>query len=348
MTDQLKNILIGLFVVAAVTIIVSMILFLKPTVGDGKQHINVRFTNIAGINMGTRVTFAGKPVGEVVAIQEIADARQKPTDESGRVYFYELALKVDSSVNIYNTDEVAIRTTGLMGEKAIAILPKAALEGVVPKEITHEMVYANSIDPLENTFNQMTKVATKVQTAVEHWDSWFEQNQTHVTEALTSFTDSMQSAHSVLNDLNSVTKEIAEGRGTLGRLLNTDDMYLRFSSLFGKAETLMNDLNHYGLLFQYDKRWQRSRTKKANILKSLETPKEFQEYFSTEVDTITTSLGRLTELLEKAQETTERTKIVQSEAFRRDFASLLRQAQSLTDSIKLYNEGLMTEEALED
>jgi phospholipid/cholesterol/gamma-HCH transport system substrate-binding protein len=348
MTDQLKNILIGLFVVAAVTIIVSMILFLKPTVGDGKQHINVRFTNIAGINMGTRVTFAGKPIGEVIDIREIANARQRATDETGKVYVYELVLKVDSSVSIYNTDEVAIRTTGLMGEKAIAILPRAPLEGVIAKEITHEMVYANSIDPLENTFNQMTKVATRIQTAVEHWDSWFEQNQQHATEALTSFTASMQSAHTVLEDLSSVTKEITQGKGTMGRLLSTDDLYLRFNSLFGKAETLMNDLNHYGLLFQYDKRWQRSRTKRANILKSLETPKEFHAYFEGEVDTITTSLGRLTELLERAQETTERAKVVQSEAFRKDFASLLRQAQSLTDSIKLYNEGLMTEEALED
>ena len=340
MTDQLKNIFIGLFVVAAATIIVSMILFLKPTVGDGKQHIRVRFTNIAGMNIGTRVTFAGKPVGEVVAIQEIEDARQRPTDEAGRVYFYELLLKVDSSASIYNTDEVAIRTTGLMGEKSIAILPRAASPGTIPKEITHEMIYANSIDPLENTFNQMTKVATRLQTAVEHWDTWFKENRQHASEAIASFASSMQSTQDIM-------KEIAEGKGTIGRFLSTDDMYLRFSSLFSKAEVLMNDLNHYGLLFQYDKRWQRSRTQKANALKSLQSPQEFQAYFASEVSTIATSLSRLTELLEKAQETAERSKIIQSEGFKRDFAALLRQSQSLTDSIKLYNEGLMAEEALE-
>ena len=404
MTDQLKNILIGLFVVAAITIMVAMILFLKPTVGDGKKMLHVRFANIAGINVGTRVSFAGKPVGEVISMEEIYNAREMPTDEPGRVYFYELALKVDSSVEIYNTDEVAIRTTGLMGEKSIAILPKAPPEGVIAKPITNETIYANSVDPLENTFKQMTKVATRVQVAVDHFDEWFEENRDILTQAITSFNGTMESMDKILTDadqqklvatigesvhllndnlvlvrsgldddqllhkaaalvgnlnqsmqafntdgvqamknINLITRDLSTGNGTLGRFLHTDDFYLRLNSLFGKAETLMNDVNHYGILFQYDKRWQRSRMKRANLLKSLDSPKDFHDYFESEVDTITTSLGRLTELLERAQESNEREKIVQSEPFRRDFAALLRQVQSLNDSIKLYNEELVAQ-----
>ncbi|MBS0625245.1 MAG: MCE family protein [Verrucomicrobia bacterium] len=402
MTDQLKNILIGLFVVAAITIVVAMILFLKPTVGDGKKTLHARFANIAGINVGTRVSFAGKPVGEVISIEEVYNAREVPTDETGRVYFYQLTLKVDSSVDIYNTDEVAIRTTGLMGEKSIAILPKAPPKGKIPKLIDSEIIYANSVDPLENTFNQMSKVATKIQTAVDNLDQWFEENRDPLTHAISSLDSTLKSVDKILTsadeqklipslressdllsqnlrlirtsldedqmlhkaadlmanlnkaaesfnvdgaqtlkNLNLISRDIATGTGTLGRLINSDDFYLRVNSLLGKGETLMNDINHYGVLFQYDKKWQRSRTKRANLLKSLDSPKEFHNYFEGEVDTITTSLGRLTELLERAQESTERTKILQSEAFRRDFASLLRQVQSLTDSIKLYNEELV-------
>ena len=409
MTDQLKNILIGLFVVAAITIVVAMILFLKPTVGDGKKTVFARFANIAGISVGTRVTFAGKPVGEVITIEEVYNAREVPTDESGRVYFYQLSLKVDSSVDLYSTDEVAIRTTGLMGEKSIAILPKAPPKGKVPKLITNEIIYANSVDPLENTFNQMTKVATRVQTAVDNFDQWFEENRDILTQAVGSFDGAMQSVDKVLtqtdqeqlipfiresvdllgqnlrlirssldNDqllhkaanlvgnlnksseafnqdgvqtmknLNLITHDISTGNGTLGRFINSDDLYLRLSSLFGKAETMMNDVNHYGVLFQYDKKWQRSRTKRANLLKSLDSPKEFHDYFEGEIDTITTSLGRLTELLDKAQETEERTKVVQSEAFKRDFATLLRRVQGLTDSIKVYNEELVGNSAVNE
>jgi phospholipid/cholesterol/gamma-HCH transport system substrate-binding protein len=145
-----------------------------------------------------------------------------------------------------------------------------------------------------------------------------------------------------LRYLSQAGRNIASGTGTVGRLINSEDFYLRLASVMGKVETLMNDINHYGILFQYDKSWQRSRTKRANILKSLETPGEFKAYFEGEVDTIQTAVGRLGELMDRAGKSTEREKIFQSEAFKRDFGSLLRQVESLAGSIRLYNEGLNT------
>ena len=176
MTDQLKNILIGLFVAVAIMIAVSMILFLEPNVGDGKQVLHVRFANVAGISVGTRVTFAGKPVGEVAAIEIVPNARDQRLDEHGRVFLYQLTLKLDSSVNFYTTDEVAIRTTGLMGERSIAILPKNPPSGKALEVVTDQVIYANSVDPLENSVNQVAKVAARIQATVDHLDGWFLQN----------------------------------------------------------------------------------------------------------------------------------------------------------------------------
>jgi phospholipid/cholesterol/gamma-HCH transport system substrate-binding protein len=400
MTDKMKNILIGLFVTTAVTIIVAMILFLEPKVGDGKKMLRVRFGNISGIVVGTRVAFAGKPVGEVTHIREISDARDHP-DEFGRVYFYELTLKTDSSVEIYDSDEIAVRSMGLMGEKSVAILPKASKSASL---ITDEIIYANSIDPLENTFNQMTKVCNRIEGTVAHVDSWFQENReplstsvgifnkavSNINETLATLEEkelipALRDSADLLNDnlryfrsglvddqilqkitylaehldeaarafnldgaaalrnLNEVVQSIATGKGTVGRLFAREDFYLHLNSLMSKAETLMNDINHYGILFQYDKTWQRSRTKKANLLKALETPKEFRTYFDGEVDAITTSLGRLSELLDRADNGDEKTKIAENENFKKQFAALLRSAQSLTDTIKLYNEGLTAE-----
>ncbi len=402
MTDQLKNMLIGLFVVAAITLAISMILFLEPSVGDGKKILHVRFANVAGINVGTRVTYAGKPVGDVTAISEVYNAREQPTDETGRVYLYELTLKVDSSVAVYNTDEIAIRTSGLMGEKSVAILPKAPPKGKVPVLITNQVIYANSVDPLENTFNQMTRVATQLQGSIDNFDDWFDENRDALSAAVKSFDGAMSKVETVLaqvedenlvpavtqsvnllsdnlrivkssleddqllskaanlitnidqavatfnidgaqtmKNLNIITHDIASGTGTLGRFITSDDFYLRLSSIMGKVETLMNDINHYGVLFQYDKSWQRARTKKANLAKALDTPSEFRSYFENEIDNIQTALGRLTEVLDRAEDSPERQRILNSEPFKRDFAALLRQAQALTDSIKLYNEELI-------
>ncbi len=402
MTEKMKNILIGLFVITSVTLVIGMILFLDPKIGDGKKTLEVRFANISGITIGTRVTFAGKPVGEIVTIREIHDAREAAADDTGRVYFYQLTLRIDSSVHVYNFDDIAIRTTGLMGEKSIAILPKTPPHGKTAHLITDQIMTANSIDPLDNTFNQISKVSNRMENTIEHLDKWFLKNQDHLSESIASFNQfidqgsallssidqtglvpSLSSASGKLNEnleiiksaltdddllhkiatlaetlnqagdafntdgvatlsnLQQITRDIAKGNGTIGRLITGEDFYLRLSSLLGKGETLMNDVNHYGLLFQYDKHWQRSRTKKANFLKTLEKPHEFRDFFEGEVDTITTSLGRLTELLDVAGN--ERKKIVENEQFKQQFGSLLRKVQSLNDALKLYNEGLIAD-----
>jgi len=145
-----------------------------------------------------------------------------------------------------------------------------------------------------------------------------------------------------LRNLNQISKDIASGSGTLGKFIVGDDFYLRIASLMNKGETVMNDINHYGILFQYNKQWQKHRTRKANLLKSLDTPQEFRNYFEGEIDSMTTSLGRLTKLMENAG-TEARSHIYQSSAFKTNFASLMRQVQGLTDSIKLYNEGLIAD-----
>jgi phospholipid/cholesterol/gamma-HCH transport system substrate-binding protein len=402
MTEKLKNILIGLFVITAVTVTVAMILFLDPKIGDGKKTLEVRFANISGITLGTRVTFAGKPVGEVVAIEEIKDARNHGADGSGRVYFYQLTLKLDSSVQVYSCDDIAIRSTGLMGEKSVAIIPKAAPVGQIATPIDNQIMTANSIDPLENTLNQIAKISHRTEVSLAHVDAWFSKNEEAISQSIIALHRALDAGGTVLNSidqnnlipsitsasqllqdnlalfktgledeqilhkigsvaddlsrsldtfntdgasilhhLSQVSRDLSHGTGTIGKLLSRDDFYLRLSSLLSKGETLMNDVNHYGLLFQYDKHWQRSRTRKANILKTLDTPREFRNYFESEVDTITTSLGRLTELLDLAG--TERKKVAESDQFKQQFSNLLRSVQSLSESLALYNQGLIAE-----
>jgi phospholipid/cholesterol/gamma-HCH transport system substrate-binding protein len=402
MNDRIKNILIGLFVTGAIAIMIIMVLFLKPVVGDGKQLLNVRFANIAGLSVGTRVTFAGKPVGEVVQIKEVQGARDEP-DAEGKIYLYQLTLKVDSKTKVYSCDEFAIRTSGLMGEKSVAILPKPTAKDRPAHLITTEVSFANSTDAFENTFNQVSRAAGRLESTIHHLDTWFQDNHLYVTNALKSFdgamggiegllslvdqeklvpavkesvdllNENMQLVKTGLDDdkllhkvasladgldqattffntdgaqtlrnLNQITKDVASGSGTVGRLFVGDDLYLRLASLMSKGETVMNDINHYGILFQYNKQWQKGRTKKASLLKALDTPQEFRNYFEGEVDTMTTSVGRLSELLDRAG-TEDRTRILQSDAFKRNFASLMRQVQGLTDSLKLYNEGLVAQ-----
>ena len=398
MIDYMKNMLIGLFVVVACALIVGIILFLEPSVGDGKEKLIVRFSNINGLSLGTRVMFAGKPVGEVVAIEQIPHAREQPTDELGQVYFYQLVLNIDSSVHVYNTDEITVQTSGLLGEKSIAIVPRSPPKGVKPTLITASTpVYAESVDPLESAFNELSQLSDKVEEALDKVIAWIDQNGQELGAAIKSFDDAMYEAsttlaeinknnvipdlqvsiqnfglamrniHQTLEELNDgetfhnlgitmrnaknasfalehVMDNVARGNGTIGKLFADDDTYLRVTAILSKLDTVMNDVNHYGFLFNLNKEWQRTRLKQATILNALNTPQNFRDYFNKEVDLINTSMSRLSMLVERAENSPERSKIFETNLFQKDFAELMIRAQSLYDNLRLYNEQLMSAE----
>lgn len=383
--------LIGLFVVIACGLFVGIILFLEPSVGDGKETLVVRFSNINGISVGTRVMFAGKPIGEVVKIEQIPHAREQPTDEIGQVYFYQLILHVDSSVHVYNTDEITVQTSGLLGEKSIAIIPKAPPKGVKPKLITAKTpVYAESVDSLESAMNEVSQLTDKMEETLDKIISWIDQNGFELGMAVRSFDDTMTQASIMLSDINQlgvienanksilqfdnlmqdasylaeqaidgrvvpnlsetldnlkyasrdldkIVHQIASGQGTIGKLVFDDNTYLQVNAILSKVNTLMNDVNHYGVFFNLNKQWQRSREKRATLLTALNSPDKFKNYFTEEVDSINTSMSRLSMLIEKAQDVGD---VKDSALFKKDFKELLEKTKTLLDNLKLYNEQL--------
>jgi phospholipid/cholesterol/gamma-HCH transport system substrate-binding protein len=391
MGEKTKNMLVGLFILLAVFFTFSIVLFLKPSVGDGKQTLYVRFSNINRITVGTRVTFAGKPVGEVVKIEEIHDARDQPSDVLGQVYFYQLVLKIDSHVKVYNTDEITVQTSGLLGEKSVAIIPKTPPKGVVPKLITNQPVYADSVDPIENTLHELGNLSIALEGTVQDIHTWLNENKDQVSYAIKWFGESMSQANIALTSFNEdkltqnfkqaaqdfshvmqqassamdqletddvfknigttmanftkasrsidlVTQSLADGTGTLGKLIRGDDFYLQMTDVMSKVETLMNDINHYGLLFNNNKQWQRLRLQRATLLNNLETADQFKNYFNQEIDQINTAMERLTMVVDRAE---EKHAVLETRDFREDFAELLRKVDTLADNLRLYNQKLV-------
>ncbi|MFV0340776.1 MAG: MlaD family protein, partial [Parachlamydiaceae bacterium] len=168
MNDPIKNILIGLFVFAAGLLVVFVILFLHPTVGDDAQTLRVRFANIDKVSTGTRVTYGGKPVGEVVEIRDIEEPQEaRKAGKDGFVYIYELVLKLDSKVNAYNTDQVSLRTSGLLGEKSVEITPQAAKPGQKPRLVTEEIIYANETGSVEETLKEFKELSDKIEATLD-------------------------------------------------------------------------------------------------------------------------------------------------------------------------------------
>ncbi|MEZ5314772.1 MAG: MlaD family protein [Chlamydiales bacterium] len=385
MEDKYKAFWLGIFIIGGITVISLFILFLKPSVGDGGLILKVRFSNIDKIQRGTRVTLAGKPIGEVVDIKEVEDPQQSPADAFGNLYIFELSLQVDSALRVYSYDEIMFSTSGLLGEKSITILPKATPIGALPaQDVTQEMLFANSTDQLEQTLNQIGYLTHKLTNTVEKMDLFISDNKEDFNLALHAFSDAakevkkfiahanqknlvdsmylgiesairtldrtnqlikevqennlIQYLQSNLHDLHLIINRIGNGEGTLGQLIHNNSLYLQISAMIAKVNTFLNDINNYGLLFQYDKSWQRSRTNKINRMNQLRRPKDFYDYFEREIDEISVSLNRVGQIIELME---DRTIPMRSECFANSFLELQGRIEYLRDSIKLYTEILL-------
>lgn len=189
MNGQLKNTLIGAFVSIAIGLIIGMILFVEPTVGDGKQLLRVYFSNISGISDGTRVTLAGRIIGDVAQINQIPDARQKaPTHDKETVYFYEVTLQVDSKATIYTTDKISIKTIGLLGDTIIAVIPTYLPSNVKPVAVTPDTpMYATSSDLFEQAFDELSSLATEMEKTFQKVNDWLDENHKNLTVAVHYF-----------------------------------------------------------------------------------------------------------------------------------------------------------------
>lgn len=384
MSDKSKAFWLGIFLLVGIVLVGWLVLFLKPSFGDGKVKILVRFANIDKIEKGTRVTFAGRPVGEVVKISEVPNPRESVHDALGNLYLYELTLKVDSVVHIYTYDEILFATAGLLGEKSIAIIPKATPPGSPPaQEITHTLLFGASTDRMEKALQQVSQIADTFQQTLEKTNRFLDENlgdchglcssMTSAAASLDVFMRNAVEAHFIdrftcaadavcttmydidrvtkeiqdyqlvkqlsnsVQDIHTLTQEVIKGEGTLGRLIHSDGLYLQLSGLLYRVDTFFRDLNQYGILFQYDKSWQRARTARRNQMEALSTPCGLYDYVDRELGELSVSLDRIGCAIERLEGTP-----LSAQDFITSFRELMGRVEALQNSLKLYTE-LLTE-----
>lgn len=366
MADEIKNALIGLFVIAGLAVLVFIILFLHPQTGDEGQTLYVRFTDVDKVNIGTRVTFAGRPIGEVVEIRDVPSPREEHFVDDW-IYPFELVLKIDSKTRVFNSDQISVRTSGLLGERSVAIMPKHAKPDVMPVQLTDkDVLFATDPTTVEEVFGRFTNFANKADAVLDNlneqldeikrqriWDNLGTafRNVAEVTTELNvpgdwstivaNIKSATQNAVDATTHFNTFGGNLSTAEGTLHRMLNNDDLYLRMTAFMSKADTLMDDINHYGVLFHNDKGWQRLRARRMNLLQKLQCPQEFSNFFNDEVDMISTSLTRVAAVLEETFCQFPPEELLGDPQFAGLFAELLRRVTGLEESIKMYHQQMM-------
>jgi phospholipid/cholesterol/gamma-HCH transport system substrate-binding protein len=383
--EQGRNLIIGVFFIAAICISVWMILFLHPTVGDQDQVIKVRFSNLEKIKLGTRVTYAGRPMGQVTAIERLTPTLAQKLDPEGNFYIWQLDLAIDSGLKIHSTDDIQPRSTGLFGERDIAILPKQPPKGVKPELITTQVIYAQG-DPMDNALAKVGTLADRMGCAVDKICEVLTENKTvfHDTlvalkNAATSFNKIMEEADeqdmvtsvteafdnmglfmiSIKKDIDklskgeffenlaetssnmkNVTGDIKDGKGTVGRMLKDEDLYLRLQSVMGKGETLMNNVNNYGFLFHANRNWKRENQHYKLSSDCMCSPTALRDYFDCEIDKIQNTLSSVQTTIDETRCECPASALANNPCFVQEFQYLLMQVSQLQAELQAYTEQL--------
>lgn len=411
MPTSIKNILIGIFVITAIGIVIFILLFLHPSVGDNAKTLRVRFNDIDKVNVGTRVTYAGKPVGEVISIEELPEARTSRTAKNGEIFVYELVLKVDSGVDVFNTDVITLRTSGLLGERNIEIDPQPLKPGEALKKVEDEVLYAAISTSVEDTMKQIGALSEKFGVVLDDFhefmseikkeaivnkvsksadnileitenlnqkEKWHQildnlvkvservnhswntvdasiqnayslsdranQSWTTVDRTISDFQATAQNANVFAEKANQIIDYTRQGKGNVGQLFVGDDLYLRLKSILHKGEVVMDDMNHYGLLFHLDKRWQRLQGRRLRLLEKLCNPNEFAKYFNEEMDQISSSLSRVSVVLNESECYPQ--SLIYNPQFTQRFSELLRRVENMEQTLKIYNEQVISQDQL--
>ncbi len=237
MTKKARNeVAVGAFVIVG-SIALSLVIFFISGVYFFRAGyaLNVMYEYVSILDRGAPVRMAGVRVGEVSQINLVHD---KETQKI-RVH---VKLFIEKGVEISENYEFKIRGTHILSEPHIEITPVA---GDAPLLKGGETIEGISPIPMEALIQQADEIARALNSILSNVKGAVEDPQTRksvreILNNLSTLTESLNKVmvgseedmklaianiNSATASLDSVLKQIHEGEGTVGKLLQEDELY---------------------------------------------------------------------------------------------------------------------------
>jgi phospholipid/cholesterol/gamma-HCH transport system substrate-binding protein len=225
---------LGLFFALALIVTVLIIELAGGTdYFRGGYRVNAYFNNVHDLKEGDPVKMAGYPIGRVERIR-LAE---------GKVH---VILKIDRDVVIRTDSKASIRFTGLLGQNFVAVAfgsPNA------PKLENDQNLTTVDAADLGELMAKLEGVATGVESMTRSFSGEGFQN------LLGPLTDFMRENNprltAILGNMQNISSMIAEGRGTVGKLIADETLYSSALAAVNNLNTtsadigkLVGDANH--------------------------------------------------------------------------------------------------------
>jgi phospholipid/cholesterol/gamma-HCH transport system substrate-binding protein len=230
------GIFFALALVAAIVIIemIGGLEFLKHG-----TYIHARFNNVLELKQGDPVKMAGVQIGRIERIN-IADDK---VDVSMKINRTDAAIRTDS--------KATIKFAGLMGQNYVSIdfgSPKSPLVTTGAELVTVEQTDLSAL------MARMEKVASGVEGMTKQFSG---EGLGNMLGPITDFIkDNKDNLSATIGNVKNISAQIAQGKGTVGKLINDDALYnsalstvtnfnetaTDIKSIAGEAKLVMNDI----------------------------------------------------------------------------------------------------------
>ena len=197
----------GIFVTAGITLLLLVIFFIgnQRNLFRNTITLHANYENVAGLQPGNFVRFAGINVGTVdyIDIQNDTTIRVEISIQEKVKQF----IKVDSRASIAGD--------GLMGDKLIQISPGGATSALIAEN--GELVAVNPFD-MEKVMSKIEKAGSKLGNILDNVDT-------------------------LAGNLSSIFRKVNDGKGTLGRLLNDEKIASDLEKTVASAKKTVSTAN---------------------------------------------------------------------------------------------------------
>ena len=170
-------------------------------------QLHARFNNVQELKVGDPVRMAGVSVGKVEDIRLVDNK-------------VDVVMKVQDKARVRTDSKVSVRFVGLLGQNFIAIdfgTPNAPLAS--PGTLLETVERPD----LSTLLAKLDTVATGVEGLTKSFTG------DSINNLLGPFTDFLKENNprltAVLANLQTISSQIAQGKGTVGRLINEDELY---------------------------------------------------------------------------------------------------------------------------
>ncbi len=243
----LQNILVGILFFGALAVVgyFTIVSESGPFAPKGFQLV-LFFENADGIKVGNRVTVLGVPAGTVFDVALVnVDADNHPVDEKSAEAVAQrvaITVKLKRPVVFYENYSVSVKNESLLSGKIIAIDPGSARPepGGKPNEIVPVLSVAEQ------------ELADKGQTALAYQLSAKERTAFVDIHGVTTgdpfaglsklIDENREDVRRTVNNIAEITGKINEGRGTLGLLVNDDQLHKNANTLVSDAQVVVKEL----------------------------------------------------------------------------------------------------------